>query len=138
MSANCAPRLSQLVCAATPNPIEVEKTTLKVKFVASAALVTEARCLLDNKEELWEEKVMWMCRWEERTGEVYPIVEHGQELGINTKIDAADGPAIAEADEAYKRWVAEEIVHGKANEDVWMGKETVQAVGEQDPGWFER
>ncbi|KIN93134.1 hypothetical protein M404DRAFT_36370 [Pisolithus tinctorius Marx 270] len=133
MSANHAPRLSQLVRAATPDPIEAEKTTLKARFVvASAALVAEARCLPDDKEELWEEKVTWMRRWEERTGEVYPIVERGQELGIDTKIDAADGPAIAEADEAYERWVAEEIVRGKANEDVRMGEETVQAVGEQD------
>ncbi|KIO09323.1 hypothetical protein M404DRAFT_21882 [Pisolithus tinctorius Marx 270] len=132
MSANRAPRLSQLVRVATPDPIEVEKTALKAKFIiASMALVAEARCLPDDKEELWEEKVMWMCRWEERTGEVYPIIEHGRELGIDTKIDAADGPAIAEADEAYERWVAEEIAHRKANEDVWMGEAAVQAVGEQ-------
>ncbi|KIO08763.1 hypothetical protein M404DRAFT_22625 [Pisolithus tinctorius Marx 270] len=121
MSANCAPRLSQLVCAATPNLIEVEKTALKAKFVvASVALVAEARCIPDDKEELWEEK-----------GEVYPIIECRQELGIDTKIDTADGPAIAEANEAYERWVAEEIAHGKANKDVRMGEETVQAVGEQ-------
>ncbi|KIO03684.1 hypothetical protein M404DRAFT_26972 [Pisolithus tinctorius Marx 270] len=121
MSANHAPHLSQLVCAATPNPIKAEKTALKVKFIiASAALVAEARCLPDDKEELWEEK-----------GEVYPIVKCGQELGINTKIDAADGPTIAEADEAYKRWVAEEIACRKADEDVQMGEEAVQAVGEQ-------
>ncbi|KIO07150.1 hypothetical protein M404DRAFT_24233 [Pisolithus tinctorius Marx 270] len=93
MSANCAPRLSQLVHTATPDPIEVEKTALKAKFIiASMALVAEARCLLDDKVELWEEK-----------GEVYPIVKRGQELGIDTKIDAVDGPTIAEADEAYKR-----------------------------------
>ncbi|KIO08929.1 hypothetical protein M404DRAFT_22741 [Pisolithus tinctorius Marx 270] len=132
MSANHAPHLSQLICTATPNLIEAEKTALKAKFiVASTALVAEARCLPDDKEELWEEKVMWMCQWEERTGEVYPIVEHGQALGIDTKIDAADGPAITEADEAYERWVAKEIAHGKANEDVQMGEETAQAVSEQ-------
>ncbi|KIO01579.1 hypothetical protein M404DRAFT_28603, partial [Pisolithus tinctorius Marx 270] len=109
-----------------------EKTALKAKFVvASVALVAEARCLPDDKEELWEEKVMWMRRWEERTGEVYPIVKRGQELGIDTKIDTVDGPTIAEADEAYERWVAEEISHGKADEDVWMGKEAAQAVSEQ-------
>ncbi|KIO11001.1 hypothetical protein M404DRAFT_20531 [Pisolithus tinctorius Marx 270] len=132
MSANHAPRLSQLVCAATPDPIKAEKTALKAKFiVASVALVTEVRCLLDDKEDLWEEKVMWMCQWEERTGEVYPIVEHRQELGVNTKIGAADGPAIAEANEAYEKWVAKEIARRKANEDVQMGEEAMQAVGEQ-------
>ncbi|KIN96996.1 hypothetical protein M404DRAFT_32730 [Pisolithus tinctorius Marx 270] len=121
MSANRAPCLSQLVHTATPNPIEAEKTALKVKFiVASVALVAEARCLPDDKEELWEEK-----------GEVYPIIERGQELGIDTKIDAADGPAIAEADEAYERWVAKEIACRKADEDMRMGEEAVQAVGEQ-------
>ncbi|KIO11754.1 hypothetical protein M404DRAFT_20380 [Pisolithus tinctorius Marx 270] len=130
MSANCAPHLSQLICMATPDPIEAEKTALKAKFiVASAALVAEARCLPDDKEELWEEKVMWMCQWEERTGEVYPIIECGQELGINTKIDAADGPTIAEANEAYERWVAEEIAHRKADEDVQMGEEAVSEQG---------
>ncbi|KIO11725.1 hypothetical protein M404DRAFT_20339 [Pisolithus tinctorius Marx 270] len=132
MSANHAPHLSQLICTATPDPIEVEKTALKVKFVvASTALVAEARCILDDKEELWEEKVMWMCQWEERTGEVYPIVECGQELGIDTKIDAADGPAITEANEAYERWVAEEIARGKVDKDMRMGEETAQAVSEQ-------
>ncbi|KIO11986.1 hypothetical protein M404DRAFT_19802 [Pisolithus tinctorius Marx 270] len=133
MSAGHAPHLSQLVRVATPDLIKAEKTALKARFlVASAALVTEARCLPDDKEELWEEKVTWMRRWEERTGEVYPIVERGQELGIDTKIDTADGPTITEADEAYERWVAEEIAHGKADEDVRMGEETAQAVGEQD------
>ncbi|KIN97490.1 hypothetical protein M404DRAFT_32221 [Pisolithus tinctorius Marx 270] len=132
MSAGRAPCLSQLVRMATPDPIEAEKTVLKAKFVvASVALVAEARCLPDDKEELWEEKVMWMRRWEERTGEVYPIVECGQELGIDTKIDAADGPAITETNEAYKRWVAEEISHGKADKDVRMGEEAAQAVGKQ-------
>ncbi|KIO04646.1 hypothetical protein M404DRAFT_26096 [Pisolithus tinctorius Marx 270] len=87
MSANRAPHLSQLIHTATPDPIEAEKTTLKAKFIiASMALVTEARCLPDDKEELWEEK-----------GEVYPIVKHGQELGIDTKIGTVDGPAITEA-----------------------------------------
>ncbi|KIN99087.1 hypothetical protein M404DRAFT_30700 [Pisolithus tinctorius Marx 270] len=122
MSAGRAPCLSQLIRVATPDPIEAEKTALKARFViASAALVAEARCLPDDKEELWEEK-----------GEVYPIVERRQELGIDTKIDTADGPTIAEADEAYKRWVAEEIVHRKADEDMRMGEETAQAVSEQD------
>ncbi|KIO02725.1 hypothetical protein M404DRAFT_27642 [Pisolithus tinctorius Marx 270] len=121
MSANCAPCLLQLVCVATPDLIKVEKTALKVKFiVASMALVAEARCLPDDKEELWEEK-----------GEEYPIIEHGQELGIDTKIDAMDGPAIAEADKAYERWVAEEIAHRKADEDVQMEEEVTQAIGGQ-------
>ncbi|KIO03929.1 hypothetical protein M404DRAFT_26539 [Pisolithus tinctorius Marx 270] len=95
------------------------------------ALVTEAKCLLDDKEELWEEKVIWMHRWEQKTGEVFPLVEHRQELGINTKIDAADGPTMAEADEAHERWVAKEIAHGRADKDVQMEEEVTQAVGEQ-------
>ncbi|KIO00833.1 hypothetical protein M404DRAFT_29234 [Pisolithus tinctorius Marx 270] len=132
MSTNCAPRLSQLVCVATPNPIEAEKASLREKFVAaSAALVAEAKCLPDDKEELWEEKVMWMRRWEQRTGEVFPLVERRQALGIDTKIDAADGPTVAEADEAYERWVSEEIVQGRADEDVRMEEEALQVVKEQ-------
>ncbi|KIN93551.1 hypothetical protein M404DRAFT_36005 [Pisolithus tinctorius Marx 270] len=78
MSAGRAPCLSQLVRAATPDPIEAEKTSLREKFIAaSAALVAEAKCPPDDKEELWEEKVMWMRRWEQRTGEVFPLVERG-------------------------------------------------------------
>ncbi|KAI6140163.1 hypothetical protein BKA82DRAFT_31262 [Pisolithus tinctorius] len=134
MSASRAPRLSQLICTATPDPAEVEKATLKARFAtASVALVAEAKCLPDDKAELWEEKVMWMRRWEEKTGEVYPIVEHRQELDVDIKIDAADGPAIAEADEAYKRWSVEEVaaaVHGGGDEDVRMEEEVVQEVGE--------
>ncbi|KIN99754.1 hypothetical protein M404DRAFT_30218 [Pisolithus tinctorius Marx 270] len=124
MSASRAPHLSQLVRAASPDPIEAEKTALKAKFVAaSVALVAEAKCLPDDKEELWEEKVMWMCRWEQRTGEVFPLVERGQELGIDTKIDAADGPA--------EKWVAEEIARRRTDEDVQMEEEALQVVKEQ-------
>ncbi|KIN99662.1 hypothetical protein M404DRAFT_30327 [Pisolithus tinctorius Marx 270] len=132
MSAGRAPHLSQLVCTATPDPIEAEKTLLREKFVAaSAALVAEAKCLLDDKEELWEEKVMWMRRWEQRTGEVFPLVECGRALGIDTKIDAADGPTVAEADEAYERWVSKEIARGRADEDMQMEEAVAQAVVEQ-------
>ncbi|KIO04378.1 hypothetical protein M404DRAFT_26239 [Pisolithus tinctorius Marx 270] len=132
MSTNCAPHLSQLVHVATPNPIEAEKASLREKFVAtSTALVAEAKCLLGDKEELWEEKVMWMRRWEQRTGEVFPLIEHRRALGINTKIDMADGPTVAEADEAYERWVSEEITQGRADEDVRMEEEASQVVKEQ-------
>ncbi|KIO13206.1 hypothetical protein M404DRAFT_18699 [Pisolithus tinctorius Marx 270] len=132
MSTNRAPCLSQLVHVATPDLIEAEKASLREKFVAaSAALVAEAKCLPGDKEELWEEKVMWMCRWEQRMGEVFPLVEHGQALGIDTKIDMADGPTVAEADEAYERWVSEEIAQGRADEDVRMEEEASQVVEEQ-------
>ncbi|KAI6146650.1 hypothetical protein BKA82DRAFT_27179 [Pisolithus tinctorius] len=68
MSANRAPHLSQLIHAETPNPVEAEKATLKARFAtASAALIAKAKCLPDDKPELWEEKVMWMHQWEEKT-----------------------------------------------------------------------
>ncbi|KIO04647.1 hypothetical protein M404DRAFT_26097 [Pisolithus tinctorius Marx 270] len=38
---------------------------------------------------------------------------------------------MTEANEAYKKWVAEEIMHGKADKDVQMGEEAMQAVSEQ-------
>ncbi|KIO08933.1 hypothetical protein M404DRAFT_22750 [Pisolithus tinctorius Marx 270] len=132
MSANHAPHLSQLIRVATPNLSETEKASLREKFIAaSTALVTEAKCLLDDKEELWEEKVMWMCRWEQRTGEVFPLVERRRALGIDTKIDAADGPVVAEADKAYERWVSKEIVRGRVDKDVRMEEEASQVVKEQ-------
>ncbi|KIO03828.1 hypothetical protein M404DRAFT_26804 [Pisolithus tinctorius Marx 270] len=129
MSASRAPRLSQLVCAATPDPIEAEKTALRAKFIAaSAALVAEAKCMPDDREDLWEEKVMWLQRWEKRSGEVFPLVERGRELNVDTKIDAADGLAVAEADEAYERWVSEETTQLKVDEDVRMEEEASQGT----------
>ncbi|KAI6139056.1 hypothetical protein BKA82DRAFT_26491 [Pisolithus tinctorius] len=117
MSASHAPRLSQLVCAATLDLIEAEKTALKVKFIAmSVALVAEAKCMPDNREDLWEEK-----------GEVLLLVEHGRELDIDTKIDAIDRPVVVEVDEAYEQCVAEEIVQLKVDEDVQM-EETSQGI----------
>ncbi|KIO01184.1 hypothetical protein M404DRAFT_28914 [Pisolithus tinctorius Marx 270] len=38
---------------------------------------------------------------------------------------------MAEANEAYERWVAEETVWEKADEDIWMGEEVTQEAGEQ-------
>ncbi|KIN97493.1 hypothetical protein M404DRAFT_32226 [Pisolithus tinctorius Marx 270] len=129
MSASRAPRLSQLVCTATPDPIEAEKTALKAKFIAvSTALVAEAKCMPDDREDLWEEKVMWLRRWEKRSGEVFPLVERGRELDVDTKIDTADGPAVAEVDEAYERWVSEEIARLKVDEDVRMEEEALQGA----------
>ncbi|KIN93753.1 hypothetical protein M404DRAFT_35780 [Pisolithus tinctorius Marx 270] len=129
MSASHAPRLSQLVRAATPDPIEAEKTALKAKFIAaSAALVAEAKCMPDDREDLWEEKVTWLRCWEKQSGEVFPLVEHGRELDVDTKIDTADGPVVAEADEAYERWVVEEIVQLKVDEDVRMEEEASQGA----------
>ncbi|KAI5997626.1 hypothetical protein F5J12DRAFT_956630 [Pisolithus orientalis] len=135
MSANHLPRLSQLIHMATPDLVEVEKAMLREQFVtASTALVTEARCLLDDKEELWEEKVLWMHWWEKRTGEGFPIIEHGQALGVNMRINAVDGPIMEKANEAYKRWATEEVamaVHGGVDKDVQMGEEAMQEVGKQ-------
>ncbi|KIO11463.1 hypothetical protein M404DRAFT_20142 [Pisolithus tinctorius Marx 270] len=86
------------------------------------ALVAEAKCLLDDKAELWEEK-----------GEVYPIIECSWELVVDVKIDTADGPAIAEVDKAYERWSVEEVAaaaRGGSDEDVRMEEEVMQEVGE--------
>ncbi|KIN99130.1 hypothetical protein M404DRAFT_30776 [Pisolithus tinctorius Marx 270] len=47
---------------------------------------------------------------------------------VDTKVDAVDGPAITEANEAYERWAAKEIVCRKADEDVWMGEEALQGI----------
>ncbi|KIN96365.1 hypothetical protein M404DRAFT_33344 [Pisolithus tinctorius Marx 270] len=76
-------------------------------------LVAEVKCMPDNREELWEEKVMWMCRWEQRMGEV------------------CCRPAVAEADKAYEKWVAVEIAHGRTNKDMQMEEVVMQAAIEQ-------
>ncbi|KAI5987918.1 hypothetical protein F5J12DRAFT_898417 [Pisolithus orientalis] len=101
MATNCVPHLSQLVHVATPDPTKVEKATLKERCVAAAmALVAEAKCLLDDKEQLQEEWVIWMCWWEERMCR--------WELGVDTRINVMDRPAVAEANKAYEKWTAEE------------------------------
>ncbi|KIN99487.1 hypothetical protein M404DRAFT_30357 [Pisolithus tinctorius Marx 270] len=119
MSANHLPHLSQLICMATPDPIKVEKATLKEKFIAvSAAMVAKAKCLLDDKEELQEEWVMWMHWWEEKTAEVFPIIKCRWEL---TKVAVVDGPTVAKANEVYEKWAAEEITtaeHEQVDKDV--------------------
>ncbi|KIO01181.1 hypothetical protein M404DRAFT_28909 [Pisolithus tinctorius Marx 270] len=127
MSASRAPRLSQLVRAATPDPIEAEKTALKAKFIAaSTALVAEAKCMPDDREDLWEEKRVVALIVAQ--GEVFPLVKRGRELDVDTKIDVADGPAVAEADEAYERWVSEEIAWLKVDKDVQMEEEALQGA----------
>ncbi|KAI6008818.1 hypothetical protein F5J12DRAFT_891977 [Pisolithus orientalis] len=76
---------------------------------ASMALVAEAKCMLDDRDDIWEEK---------KTGEVVPIVECSRELNVDTKIDMADRPAIVDADGAYEQWVAEEVAQNKIDEDM--------------------
>ncbi|KIO05651.1 hypothetical protein M404DRAFT_25359 [Pisolithus tinctorius Marx 270] len=135
MSANHLSWLSQLICATYPDPIKVEKVSLRELFLAaSAALVAEAKCMPDDREDLWDKKVMWLWQWEEKTGVIFPIVECSKVLGMDMKIDATNGPAVVEADEAYERWVVEEIAvaaWGRVNEDMWMGEEAAQDISEQ-------
>ncbi|KAI5994118.1 hypothetical protein F5J12DRAFT_785898 [Pisolithus orientalis] len=118
MSANHLPCPSQLVHMATPDPIEAEKATLKEKFIAvSTALVTEARGAVRGMGDVDAQVT------------VFPIIKHGQELGVNTKV-----AAVAEANEAYERWAAEEVAvaaHGGADEDMQMGEEVLQDIREQ-------
>ncbi|KIO08741.1 hypothetical protein M404DRAFT_22583 [Pisolithus tinctorius Marx 270] len=131
MSANCAPRLSQLVCAATPDPVEVEKANLQQQIAAaSAILVAEARCFPEDHEGMEEEKTMWLRCWEEKTAMLMPLVEHGKELGVTVRVDAAEVPILAEADDVYERWMAEEAeVCARAEQDVQMGDENAQETG---------
>ncbi|KIN93862.1 hypothetical protein M404DRAFT_35638 [Pisolithus tinctorius Marx 270] len=127
MSANCAPRLSQLVRASTPDPAEAEKVALREQIAAaSAGLVAEAKCVPDDREDM---------RWEEKTVVLMPLVERGKTLGISMWVDAADAPTLAEADDVYERWTMEEAeVHAKAKQDVHMGEETAVGVGNEGTG----
>ncbi|KIO10455.1 hypothetical protein M404DRAFT_21380 [Pisolithus tinctorius Marx 270] len=136
MSANRAPRLSQLVHAPTLDPAEAEKASLREQLAAaSAGLVAEAKCTPDNREDMWEEKTMWLRRWEEKTVVLMPLVERGKALGVSVQVDAEDTPALAEADDWYERWTAEEAeAHAKAEQDVQMGEETAVEVGNEGTG----
>ncbi|KIN98429.1 hypothetical protein M404DRAFT_31274 [Pisolithus tinctorius Marx 270] len=113
MSANRAPRLSQLKIAA-----------------ASAILVAEARCFPEDREGMQEEKTMWLRCWEEKMATLMPLVEHGKELSVMVRVDAAEAPILAEADDVYKQWMAEEAeVRARAEQDVLMGDENAQETG---------
>ncbi|KAI6035640.1 hypothetical protein F5J12DRAFT_887437 [Pisolithus orientalis] len=131
MSANCAPRLSQLVCTATPDLVEAEKANLQQQITAALAiLVAEARCFPEDDKGMQEEKTMWLQRWEEKMAMLMPLVEHGKELGITVRVDAAEVPILAEVDNVYKRWTVEEAeVHARAEQDVQMGDENAQETG---------
>ncbi|KAI5996604.1 hypothetical protein F5J12DRAFT_896130 [Pisolithus orientalis] len=131
MSANCAPCLSQLICAATPDLVEAEKANLQQQITAaSAILVAEARCFPEDREGMQEEKTMWLRCWEEKTAMLMPLVKRGKELGVTVRVDAAEVPILAEADNVYERWTVEEAeVHARAEQDVQMGDENVQETG---------
>ncbi|KAI5994596.1 hypothetical protein F5J12DRAFT_896709 [Pisolithus orientalis] len=128
MSANHAPRLSQLICTATPDPVEAEKANLQQQIAAaSAILVAEARCFPKDHEGMQEEKTMWLRCWEEKMAMLMLLVERRKELGVTVRVDAAEVPILAEADNIYERWMAEEAeVHARVEQDVQMGDENAQ------------
>ncbi|KAI6156650.1 hypothetical protein BKA82DRAFT_4009232 [Pisolithus tinctorius] len=139
MSASHAPRLSQLIHAATPDPTEVEKATLQEQIaVVFTSLVAEARCFPEDHEGMEEEKMMWLRCWEEKTmstgadrfllqAALMLLVKCGRELGVMVRVDAADVPILAKVDDIYEWWTAEEAeVHARAEQDVQMGDENAQ------------
>ncbi|KIO03225.1 hypothetical protein M404DRAFT_27215 [Pisolithus tinctorius Marx 270] len=136
MSANRAPRLSQLVRMPTPDPVEAEKASLREQLAAvSAGLVAEVKCAPDDREDMWEEKMTWLRHWEEKTAVLMPLVERGKALRVSVRVDAEDAPALAEADDWYKRWTVEEAeARAKAEQDVQMGEETAVEVGNEGAG----
>ncbi|KIN94402.1 hypothetical protein M404DRAFT_35091 [Pisolithus tinctorius Marx 270] len=136
MSANCAPHLSQLIRVPTPDPVEAEKASLREQLVAaSAGLVAEAKCAPDDREDMWEEKTMWLRHWEEKTAVLMPLVKQGKALGVSMRVDAEDAPTLVEANDLYEQWTAEEAkAHTKAEQDVQMGEETTMEVGDKGMG----
>ncbi|KIO00484.1 hypothetical protein M404DRAFT_29619 [Pisolithus tinctorius Marx 270] len=136
MSASHAPCLSQLVRTPTPDPAEAEKASLREQLAAaSAGLVAEAKCVPDDREDMQEEKTTWLRRWEEKMAVLMPLVERGKTLGVSVRVDAGDASALAEADDWYERWTAEEAeARAKAEQDVQMGEETAAEVGNEGAG----
>ncbi|KIO05524.1 hypothetical protein M404DRAFT_25233 [Pisolithus tinctorius Marx 270] len=98
MSANRTPRLSQLVNASTPDPAEAEKAVLREQIAAAlAGLVTEAKCVPDDQEDMQEEKMIWLRRWEEKMAALMPLVEQGKMLGVSVWVDTADAPIVSQS-----------------------------------------
>ncbi|KIN95452.1 hypothetical protein M404DRAFT_34142 [Pisolithus tinctorius Marx 270] len=120
MSANHAPRLSQLVCMPTPDPVEAEKASLREQLAAaSAGLVAEAKCAPDDREDMQEEKTMWLRHWEEKT--------------VGGSTDASG--QVREGSRGVHRWTAEEAeARVKAEQDIQMGEETAVEVGNEGAG----
>ncbi|KIO00642.1 hypothetical protein M404DRAFT_29336 [Pisolithus tinctorius Marx 270] len=136
MSASCTPRLSQLIHASTPDPVEAEKAALREQIMAVlAGLVAEAKRVLDDWEDMWEEKTIWLRCWEEKTVALMPLVKRGKTLGVSMWVDAADAPVLAKADDIYKWWTMEEAkARAKAEQDIQMGEETAEGVGDEGAG----
>ncbi|KIN96145.1 hypothetical protein M404DRAFT_33548 [Pisolithus tinctorius Marx 270] len=105
--------------------MEAEKAALREQIAAaSAGLVTEAKCVPDDREDMQEEKTIWLRHWEEN-----------MTLGVSVRVDAADAPALAKADDVYEWWTAEEAkACAKAEQDIQMGEETAEGVGDEGAG----
>ncbi|KIN95159.1 hypothetical protein M404DRAFT_34422 [Pisolithus tinctorius Marx 270] len=121
-----------LVC----DTVEAEKASLREQLAAaSAGLMAEAKCAPDDREDMREEKTTWLRRWEEKTAVLMPLVKRGKALGVSMRVDAEDAPALAEADDWYEQWTAEEAeARVKAEQDVQMGEETAAEVGNEGTG----
>ncbi|KIO08872.1 hypothetical protein M404DRAFT_22687 [Pisolithus tinctorius Marx 270] len=127
MSANHAPRLSQLIHMPTLDPAEAERASLREQLAAvSAGLVAEAKCAPDNREDMREEKATWLRRWEKTVGGLF-----GKALGVSVQVNTEDAPTLAEANDLYEQWTTEEAeAQTKVEQDIQMGEETAVELGD--------
>ncbi|KAI6002353.1 hypothetical protein F5J12DRAFT_894095 [Pisolithus orientalis] len=132
MSANHAPQLSQLVHMPTLDPMEAERASLREQLAAaSAGLVAEARCVPDDWEDMWEEKMTQLRCWEEKMAVLMPLVKQGKALRVSVWVDAEDAPALMEANDLYEKWSVEEAEECvRARQDVQM-EEAMVEVGHE-------
>ncbi|KAI5998423.1 hypothetical protein F5J12DRAFT_895616 [Pisolithus orientalis] len=127
----CPPTLPAHTCT-NPDPAEAEKASLKEQnMVALAGLMEEAKYVPNDWEDMQEEKTTWLRHCEEKTAVLMPLVEQGKVLGVSMQVNAEDAPVLAEADDLYKQWTAEEAkACAKAKQDVQMGEEAAVELGD--------
>ncbi|KAI6157171.1 hypothetical protein BKA82DRAFT_4346259 [Pisolithus tinctorius] len=61
-----------------------------------------------------------------------PLVKCGKELSVTVRVDTVDLPILAEVDDVYKQWTVEEAeVCMRAEQDIQMGEENMQEIGDK-------
>ncbi|KAF9243090.1 hypothetical protein BU15DRAFT_59965 [Melanogaster broomeanus] len=108
----------------TPPTIDKEKEELQANFNKSALkLIDTAKCVPDNKEELEEEKQMWMKQWNGLMNHFVDVTGHAKSLGMKLQLSAEAGAAITTANEVFDLWAATELAQQEA---AWVADTTLE------------
>ncbi|KAF9240736.1 hypothetical protein BU15DRAFT_73961 [Melanogaster broomeanus] len=94
----------------TPSTIDKEKEELQADFDKSTEkLIDTAKCVPDDKEELEEEKQMWMKQWNRLMDHFVDVTGHAKSHGMKLQLSTEAGAAISMANEVFDQWAATEL-----------------------------